>query len=207
MAAAVVVPESAAGDEDVDGAVVVVVAHSNWSRATDRVGRARETAHAVVVEQAVRAGRARQEDVRTAIVVYIGERGIGTAVDNAVRIRKQRERAVEIVAIGAERPSAYEKQVEIAVVVEVDEQRVLGARHVAHPGGGGYIVEPFAFAIMQQITAAVGTDRKQVEPAVVVVVRERRDDCTGGPRERHVCADGPPGNARNCAEPPPPRRG
>src|SRR6266571_159312 len=102
MTAAVVVPKTAAGDEDVDGTVVVVVAHRDGPLATDRVGGACEAAHAVVVEQAVRAGRARYEDIRAPIVVHIGERGIGTALDNAVRVRKQCERAVEVVAIGGE---------------------------------------------------------------------------------------------------------
>src|SRR6266446_703266 len=92
-------------------------------------------------------------------------------------------------------------------MIEVDEDRAPRTVHVTHPGGGGYIVEPFAFAIMQQIAAAVGTDRKQVGPAVVVVVRERRDDCTGGQRERHVRADVRHETAVNCVKPRARRRG
>src|SRR6267378_7831572 len=98
MTAAIVVPEATARDEDVDRAVFVVVAQGAGPPplATDRVGGAREAARAVIVEQAVRAGRARHEDVDAAIVVHIGERGVGTALNNSIRVRKQRERAVEV---------------------------------------------------------------------------------------------------------------
>jgi len=101
------------------------------------------------VEQADHAGRARHKDVRAAIVVHIGERGIGTALDNPVGVGEQRKRPVEVVPIGAEGAAAHEEQVEIAVVVEVDEQRVSSAVHVAHAGSVGHIVEPLAFTIVQ----------------------------------------------------------
>src|SRR6266576_4638084 len=103
MAAAVVVPQTAAGDEDVDGAVVIVVAHRDWPVATDRVGGPCEAARTVVAEQAGGAGRARYEDVRTAIVVHIGERGIGPALDDAVFADKQDEGAVDVVVHVGER--------------------------------------------------------------------------------------------------------
>src|SRR5439155_11379318 len=49
----IVVPEAAPGDEQVQRAVVVVVANGHRTVTADRVGRAREAAHAVVVKQTV----------------------------------------------------------------------------------------------------------------------------------------------------------
>ena len=183
-AATAVVPETAAGDEDVDRAVVVVVAHRDGARAVDRVRGAREAAHAIIMEEAIRAGRARHKDVRAAVVVDIGDRGSGPALANPVRVR---ECTVEVVAIGGERSSAHEEQVEIAVVVEIDKDRAPGAIDVAHTGGNSHIVEPLAVAIMQQVAATIGADRKEVEPAIIVVVDEGRDDRAGGKRDRRLC--------------------
>ena len=192
-AAAVVVPETTAGDENVDCAVVVVVAHGDGPLAMDRVGGAREAARSppVVMEQAVGSGRARHQDVRAPIVVQIGERGVGAALHDPVGVREHRERAVEVVSIDAERPSAHQEEIEIAVVIEVDEQWLPRAGHFAHARGGGHILEPLAFAIVQQVAVTVSADCKHVEPAVVVVVGERRGDGAhpGWQWQRHLGAD------------------
>ena len=63
------------------------------------------------------------------------------------------------------------------------------ACHGAHAGGASHILEPLAFAVVEQVAAAVRPDRKQVEPAVVVVIGEGRRDGAGGQRQRRLAAD------------------
>lgn len=74
-------------------------------------------------------------------------------------------------------------------MVQIDEQRPPGTVHVPHAGRGSYVVEPLAFAIVEQIALTAGADRKQVGPAVIVVVCECRESGAGRERQRHVCAD------------------
>ncbi len=74
-------------------------------------------------------------------------------------------------------------------MVHVDEQYMPDARHGLHTSGGSHVLEPLALAVVEQVAAAVRPDRKQVEPAVVVVVGEGRRDGARGQRQRRPAAD------------------
>jgi hypothetical protein len=98
----------------------------------------------------------------------------------------QREKdhgAVEVVAIDGKRSTADEEQIEITIVVEIDEQRPARLLHRVRRRFPD-IVEPFAFAIVRQIASTVRPDREEVEPPVVVEVRECRSDGAGGQWQR-----------------------
>ena len=178
-------PEAALAtpDEEIQCAVVVVVADRDRTGASDRVGGTREATHRVVEKQTIAADLARDEHVGAPVVVHIAEGGIGSALDDPVSVGSQGEGAIEVVAIDRERVPADEQQVQIAVVIEIDEQRAPGTVDVSHMRGCGDILKLPPFAVVQQVAAAVGSDHEQIEPAVVVVVRECRAHRAGRKRE------------------------
>src|SRR5439155_1025595 len=69
---------------------------------------------------------------------------------------------------------------------EVDEQGAARAVHVTHARRLRDILELLAVTVVQQIAASVGPDHEHVEPAVVVVVGERRADGTDRQRQGHA---------------------
>ena len=141
------------------------------------------------MKQRVTAIRAGDEDVGASVVVEIAEGRVAAAPRDPIGVRERGERPVEVVAIHGERSTANQHQIEIAVMIDVDEHRAASAIHVAQAGGLSDILEPLAVAVAQQIAVVVCPNREQVEPAVVVVVGERRRDDPGRQRQRHLVAD------------------
>ena len=122
---AVVVPKDCAsrpGEDDIERPVVVVVANRNGARACPNPeSRIPKPAHAVVVEQRIAAIFAGDEDVDAPVIIEVAERGVAASPRDPVRVRKERECPVEVIAIDGERAAADQQQVEIAIVIHVDE--------------------------------------------------------------------------------------
>src|SRR2546428_320832 len=70
-----------------------------------------------------------------------------------------------------------------AALATPDEEIEPGTVDVSHMRGCGDILKLPPFAVVQQVAAAVGSDHEQIEPAVVVVVRECRAHRAGRKRE------------------------
>src|SRR5438876_8653840 len=87
LAAAIVMPEAALAtpDEEIQCAVVVVVADRDRTGASDRVGGTREATHRVVEKQTIAADLARDEHVGAPGGVLVAEGGIGSALDGPAR--------------------------------------------------------------------------------------------------------------------------
>ena len=130
----------------------------------------------------------RREEVDATVAIEI-------VVDDIVRTYKSRkaetcrrvgERSVEIVAIHGRRTFSHQQQVEIAIMIEIDENRFAPSLHISNSGLGGHILERPVAAVAEQVTASLATDGKEIQPAIVVVINERRE--RGAVWQRDLCS-------------------
>ena len=139
---AVVQPETwraagGTGDDNVEEAIIVVVADGDGRAAVDgdaaRGDHVGELAIAgVVIERGV-AFLAHDEDVNPAVAVEVRERRVASdrgavAATQSHGLADFGEGAVEIVPIDEHRRSANQQQIQVAVVIDIDEQRFARAR-------------------------------------------------------------------------------
>ena len=143
---------------------------------------------AISTEQGIAAILAGHEDVDMSVVIEVAKRGVTAAAPEPQGIGEERKRPIQIVAVGAECAAAHQQQIEVSVVIEIDKQRVPRAGDVADPGLPCHVFEPaaiLALDVVQQVSAPIRADCKNVEPTVVVVVGECGEHGARGQRQRH----------------------
>src|SRR5204863_517789 len=156
----------------------------------------REVRVAAVVAEQVDAVPPAQDDVLITVAVYVCDQ------DGADRVvpdgRGQQRAAVNkiasaVVAIQRRAARPGDDQIEPAVVVtDAHDESAPGAADGAEPGHRTQVLKAAAkpgFDVVQLVRSAVRADREDVEPAVVVVVGERREYGAGGQGQRHSRAD------------------
>src|SRR5262249_55576230 len=127
-------------DEDIDEAIVVVIADGDRRSAGESeatVGDREMPASLVVIERG-RTLFADDENVHPPVAIEIGERRVARRATGAGReshrLRHVRERAVEVIAIDDECRTADQHEIEIAVVIEIREERFASAGEIRDGG-------------------------------------------------------------------------
>ena len=67
-----------------------------------------------------------------------------------------------------------EKQIQIAIVIQIDEETFTRSFYIADPGFRRNVHKRPAAAIPEQVTAPIATDDEQVQPPNVIEIRESR---------------------------------
>src|SRR5690349_18464127 len=114
----------------------------------------------------------RDKQIDAAVAVEIGKRDIPrvAAPRETIARRGVSECAIEIVAIDRPLAVANEEEIEIAIVIEIDEDRFARAVHVGDPRPRRHVLERPIPPIAEQMTTTLAADCEKIEPAVVVVV-------------------------------------
>jgi hypothetical protein len=118
----------------------------------------------------------RQHQVEPSVAIEIAERGSARAFVGQTETRcRLCERAVEIVAIQSERTTRKQK-IQIAVVVQIREQRRPRSVHSSHAGLCCHVLKSAVATISQEVTAStcICRNNEEIEPPVIVDIRERR---------------------------------
>ncbi len=185
-----------AAHEDVEEPVVVEVPERHRARGAGARHpaprrRVTEALRPAVVEELVAPRLARDEEVDAPVAVEVAEGGVAgrTAAGEPEGGRRVAEGAVEVVAVHGGRPLPHEQEVQVAVVVEVREERPARAPHLADPRPRRDLLEGEVPPVAEEVGAALGAEDEEVEPAVVVVVGERRGEGVGGERETRPLGD------------------
>ena len=131
------------------------------------------------MKERVTAARAGDENVDSPIAVEIAEDRIarvGTAArpKPAVASVKVPSRLLRYTVRG---PLSDEKEVQIAIVIEVDEKRFARALDVGNSSLRRHVGERPVAVVAEQVAASFAADCEQIQPAIVVVVREGRVRC------------------------------
>ena len=144
----------------------------------------------------------RDEHIDASVSVEIAERGITrvAAAGETEARRRFGERPVEIVSVDGAPTLSDEEKIEIAVVIEVDEQRFARALDVGDSRLRRHVLETSVAAIAEQVTASLAADDEEIEPAVVVVVRERRVRCALRKRDARALGSVADESAPNAIE-------
>ena len=110
------------------------------------------------------------------VAVEIARGGVAAALHGqAHRGRRLAERAVEVVAVGTVSGGRREKEIEVAVMIQIREQRLRDGPGIGQTSRGGDVAKRAAARVAEQHSPPRGRD-VQVEPSVVVEITERRRD-------------------------------
>ena len=117
---------------------------------------------------------AREDEVDATVAIEVGHDGIArTPTGEAERRRRISERAVEVVAIDSALARTDEEEVEVAVVIQVREERLSRAMDVADACLGRNVDKGAIAIVAEQVTTPFGAYDEEVHPSIVVVVDER----------------------------------
>ena len=171
-------------DEQVEEPVVVVIAHGDRCSGVhgcEAACRRRVfvVALAEVVEQPQSPVGPHDHEIGVAVTVEVPERRVAAPLPDreAHRGGHLPERAVELLPIGAVPRGGRQQQIEVAVVIEVEEQRLPGGGHgLGEAGRRRDVAKPAAADIVQECPAS-GSRDVEVESSVVVVIGE--SSCQG----------------------------
>ena len=147
------------------------------------------------MKERVAAGRVRYKKVDAAVAVEIAERRITRVVacSEPEAGRRLGERAVAVVTVDDPSSFADKKKVEVAIVVEIHEECFSCAADVGDASLRGDVLERAVPTVPQQVAAlpspALGADDEEIEPAIIVEIRKRRKDSTGGKSDARPAGD------------------
>ncbi len=118
----------------------------------------------------------RDEDVDASVAVEVAEDSVARVAaageTEACCCLGEGPPPVEIVAVHGALTVSDEKEVQVAVVIEVDEERLARSLDVSNSGFRRHLHKRPVAAVAEQVTASLTTDDEEVQPAIVVVVRE-----------------------------------
>ena len=114
------------------------------------------------------------EDIDASVPIEVAEDRVARVAGSGETqaCRSLRESSVEIVAVHCPLTISDEKQVQVAVVIEVYEERPPGCFHVADPGLRSRLLKRPVAPVAEQVPASFGADDEEIEPAIVVVISE-----------------------------------
>src|ERR1700730_15474985 len=117
----------------------------------------------------------RDEEIDAPVAIEVAEDNISrvAATGETEGCRCVREGSVEVVAIHRPRAIPDEKKIKVAIMIKIDEERFAGSFDDANLRLVRNIHEGSVASIAEQMAASVSADDEEVQPTIVVVIRER----------------------------------